>query len=80
MVIYKCAKMATWLIWLAGIFAIIGVILKVMGHSTGNVANILIAELSPDAFLRAANTTLFFSIALSLVRIVGGKEKATDSE
>lgn len=76
----KCSKVAPWLIWLAGVFAILGVILKVMGKSTGNVANLLIVDLSPDAFLRAANTTLFFSIALSLVRIVGGKEKAADSE
>ena len=36
----KCAKLSSWLIWLAGIFAIIGVILKVMDYSTQNVANL----------------------------------------
>jgi hypothetical protein len=40
----------------------------------------LIARLSPDAFLRAANTSLFFSIALSLVRLGGKKEQGPDPE
>ena len=76
----KCTKLSLRLIYLAALFAVIGIILKVMDYSTQNVADLLIARLSPDAFLRAANTSLFLSIALSLVRLGGKKEQIPDSE
>lgn len=70
----KLLKLSDILIVASIIFILLSIILKVQGKSTVDPADMLIANITPDAFLRGANSVLLLSIAIFLRDIVRRKK------